>query len=256
MICNSGTAFAARVDGRRLSFEEVGIHNGVFVMRDRQTGSLWSHYTGEAFEGPLKGQQLRWIQLERAEAKRLVRQHPKATVPERKSMRFRNTPPLSGRDKALRNQLPPNFAETLPAIDGMPFHTHGLGVAIGDKHTFFPIDRLYDASVIEDRVGEVDVVVMVQDGTSTAAAWSRCVDGKTLDFESVQHAGFAALRDVQTSSTWDASGLAVKGPHKGARLTSVRSIITDWYGWAAYFQDSEVYTAEVVTDGLGSETNP
>lgn len=232
------------MDGRRLSFEEQGIYNGVFVMRDRETGTLWSHYTGEAFDGPLKGTVLEWIQLERAERDRAVAEWPDATVPRRGLLRYRSIPPLSGRARTMGNQLPPNFADTMPAQDSeLKRHVHGLGVALGRAHRFYPLDALAEAWVVNDVVDEVPVVVMLQDGPATAAAYSRCVAGQTLSFSSVEHGGDRALRDHE-GTVWTARGSAVAGPRKGEQLTPVRSIVTDWYGWGAYFPKTTVHGAK------------
>jgi hypothetical protein len=47
------------VGGRQLHFHLAGINNQNFIMRDEETGSWWQQVTGEAIQGPLKGQQLR-----------------------------------------------------------------------------------------------------------------------------------------------------------------------------------------------------
>jgi len=241
VICNSGTAFRARVDGRRLSFAELGIYNGVFVMRDDQTGSLWSHYTGEAFEGPLKGQVLPWIQLERTTFERLKSEHANATMPERSSMRMRSTPPMSGRE-AMGNQLPSDFIGTLPdEMGSLPYHTHGLGVAVADAHRFYALDRLSDHAVINDTIGRLPVVVFLHDGSATAAAYSSCLDGRTLTFEATLWEGHPAVRDRETGTVWSPQGQAVSGTLVGQALTPIRAIVTDWYGWKAYFNQTDVF---------------
>lgn len=244
MICNSGTAFAARVDGRRLSFEEEGIFNGVFVMRDRQTKTLWSHFTGEAFDGPLKGKQLEWIPLDRATYSRAVDTWPDATAPAKHTMRFRGAPTQTERSSRLGESLPGPFVPTLPkeVASKLPRHTHGVGVAVGSSHRFFPLERLFGLEVANDEVGGTPVVVMLQDGSASAAVYGRCVDGRTLDFERAEHAGRAALRDTQTKTVWSATGEAVSGPLKGERLSPARAMITDWYGWGAYFPKSTVWS--------------
>ncbi|MFT4626390.1 MAG: hypothetical protein ACI8PZ_005067 [Myxococcota bacterium] len=240
-MCNSGTAFRARVDGRRLSFEEMGIYNGVFVMRDHQTGSIWAHYTGEAVEGPLKGSRLEWLPLERFTKAGLLAAHPDAGVPPNSALRFRKTQvPLTKRATELGEFLPDNFVPTLQA-DGLarlPRHTHGLGVAVRDAHRFYPLDGL--TQPVHDKVGGVDIVVLLHDGSASAAAYSRCIDGESLAFTGTEHAGRSALRSAD-GTVWDATGAAVAGPRAKAQLTSVRSLITDWYGWGANFPATTIH---------------
>ncbi len=242
MICNSGSAFVARAGGRRLTFEEEGIYNGVFVMRDRETGTLWSHYTGEAFEGPLLGTTLDWVQTDRARFDRLKEQWPDATLPVRNAMRMRPTPPASDRARAMGPGLPPAFEPTMPESRDRRLrpHEHGLGVFAGGAHRFYPLDLLGSEAVVNDEVGGAPVVVLVQDGSEAAAAYSRCVGDELRTFEAAKWEGRAALRDVETKSIWTAQGEAVRGSSKGQRLTPVRALVTDWYGWWAYFPKTTV----------------
>ena len=58
-LCNSAVAYDRRVAGRVLDFGTSGeLLNSSLVMYDRQTESLWSHFTGQAFAGHLAGAQL------------------------------------------------------------------------------------------------------------------------------------------------------------------------------------------------------
>ena len=57
-ISESGAAFDRRLNGRTLTFEPAGEREGVALMRDLETGSLWQVLTGQAVDGPLFGQRL------------------------------------------------------------------------------------------------------------------------------------------------------------------------------------------------------
>lgn len=58
-LCNSAVAYDRRLDDRVLSFGTSGmLYNTALVMYDRQTESLWSHFTGQALIGHLTGAQL------------------------------------------------------------------------------------------------------------------------------------------------------------------------------------------------------
>ena len=57
-ISESGAAFERRLDGRTLTFEPAAQRQGITLMRDLETGSLWQVLTGQAVEGPLFGQRL------------------------------------------------------------------------------------------------------------------------------------------------------------------------------------------------------
>lgn len=57
-LSESGAAFQRRLDGRTLTFEPSAPRDGVALMRDQETGSLWQVLTGQAVEGPLFGERL------------------------------------------------------------------------------------------------------------------------------------------------------------------------------------------------------
>lgn len=58
-LCNSAFVWERTVDDRVLSFGTSGkLYNSSLVAYDRQTRSLWAHFTGEAIAGELTGTQL------------------------------------------------------------------------------------------------------------------------------------------------------------------------------------------------------
>jgi hypothetical protein len=58
-LCRTPVLFSGEAAGMVLDFQTSGLlHNSNKVMVDNQTNSLWNQLTGEAFAGPLKGEQL------------------------------------------------------------------------------------------------------------------------------------------------------------------------------------------------------
>ena len=61
-------------------FGIAGLVNGLSVMRDEETESLWDHVSGECFEGPLAGERLEfWYAALTTVAGELAR-HPEAIL--------------------------------------------------------------------------------------------------------------------------------------------------------------------------------
>jgi hypothetical protein len=52
--CRSGFVYVASVRQMPLTFEVFGVWRKNLVMKDRETGTLWQHATGEAIDGPLR----------------------------------------------------------------------------------------------------------------------------------------------------------------------------------------------------------
>ncbi len=210
-------------------------------MQDRQTGSTWSHYTGEALDGPMKGKRLEFVRVERGTLAELSEGRDGVQTVERSQLHWKRKPQVVGK-RSDKGELRDDFAKTLDGATpkaGLAPHTHGLGVAAGTAQRFYSLEKLYADELIADELGGVPVVVLLHDGSSTAAAYSRCVAGTTLELSVVQHDGETAMKD-QEGTVWDARGKGVAGPRVGSQLTSVRSMITDWYGWAAFNPDTTV----------------
>ena len=49
---------APRIDGEAHTFSEHGLYDGLFLLRDEESGTFWDHMTGEAVYGPLVGMSL------------------------------------------------------------------------------------------------------------------------------------------------------------------------------------------------------
>ena len=58
-LCNSAVAFDRTLGDQVLDFGTSGkLYQSALIMYDRQTESLWSHFTGEAVAGELTGTEL------------------------------------------------------------------------------------------------------------------------------------------------------------------------------------------------------
>jgi hypothetical protein len=63
-LTGAARAFRREVDGRRLEFGVSGLlYNSSFLLHDRETSSLWLHWTGEALAGPLAGRRLERLRV-------------------------------------------------------------------------------------------------------------------------------------------------------------------------------------------------
>jgi hypothetical protein len=52
------------------------------------------------------------------------------------------------------------------------------------------------------------------------------------------------LLDDDTGTTWDFSGLAVRGPLAGQRLRKLPSLTDYWFDWKTYHQDTDVFALD------------
>ncbi|UCF67279.1 MAG: DUF3179 domain-containing protein [Acidobacteriota bacterium] len=220
------------VDGRTLDFIVSGkLWRNSLIMQDRQTGSLWSHITGEALHGAWKGTRLMMIPVMQTRWKRCVKQHPdtKLLVKDREITNSRyesyfEDPQRTGmfRTEWLRQRMP---AKAL--VHGITRGPHAVAVADG---------RLSAGGFVQGEIGELPLVVArVPDG-GVRAHVARS-DGVTLVFENQE----SAIVDKQTSSRWDlARGLAIAGPEKGTRLDELVVQPAFWFAWSSFYPNTRV----------------
>jgi hypothetical protein len=228
------------VDGTRYTFDVSGLYNGVFAMRDRQTGSLWTHYGGTVLSGPLvdaSGQTIRLdiIPLVHTAWGAWRALHPGTLVLDwDPSVADRYHLNLEPGDAYLGD----DFQRTvLHWDDRLPSNELVLGVNIGGHSRAYVLSDLGPGSVaINDLLAGIPVVVFGHRDTHSALAFLATVDGRILDFE----AEGGQITD-SAGSTWSLTGQAIAGPLVGTQLSFAPSLVTEWYGWAAYHPDTDIH---------------
>lgn len=229
MVCSSGVGFDPLVDGVQHTFDVAGLYNGLFVMSDRQTGSVWTHFDGTVLTGPLAGTgvaleiepliHLRWGDW--------LEDHPDSEVlawDERFGRFYREFEPG-------RPGLGPEFQRTLLSTDDrLPEAELVLGVDTGAASVAYVLGDVEKFTVLNETIGGEPVVVVLDPESLFGIAFSRIVDGAERTFA----AGDVDIVD-DTGAVWNLDG---SGP--GGRLDFVTSFVTEWYGWAAYHPDTAI----------------
>ena len=249
-LCNSALTYDRRVDDRVLDFGTSGLlWNSALVMYDRQTESLWSHFTGTAVVGELTGTELETF--------------PSATVP---WGLWRDEHPdglVLSQDTGFNRSYGRNPYPGYDDVNSRPFLFEGevdgrytamtrlVGVEIDGEALGVPLQTLRDDRVVAAAVGDTDVVVFWQPGTASAldtadiangddvgatGVFLPVIDGQELTFAATD-AGFV---DDQTGSTWNLLGTALAGPLAGQQLAAIAHVDTFWFAWGAFRPDSAV----------------
>ncbi len=221
------------VGGQALRFDLLGLYKGVFMMRDRASGSVWAHLDGVASQGPMTGERLRFIPMPLMTWADWVAENPQTLVLDNQ------TPYKSQYGEQYATQTDPTLARfgdgRLPANDLV------VGVEANGAFAGFPIDVVTEAGgVVNTEVGGVPVAVIYDDATGTGIAYSRVVDGQTLSLTS-SGGGALTLVDDATGSSWNSLGRSTAGPLSGRSLEFVTSFISAWYGWSAYHPQTALY---------------
>ncbi len=251
-LCNSAVAYDRRLGDRVLTFGTSGmLYNSALVMYDRQTESLWSHFTGEAVIGRLTGEVVDTFPVSTVGWGDWLAANPEGLV----------LSDQTGWARDYGRNPYPGYDD----IDTVPFLFHGdtdgrllaktrvVGMRRDGDSIAVPLEDLAGKGVLDLVLGGGRVSLWHRPGTASAldevdlaagrdvgstGAFVPVVDGRDLDFTTDGE----WFTDVQTASRWNVLGEAVAGPLAGSRLVGVEHVDTFWFAWAAFRPDTRIVT--------------
>ena len=226
------------MNGRELHFHLAGINNQNFIMRDDETGSWWQQVTGEAIQGPLKGQHLKPVFHDELSFGLWKNEQPRGRV-------------LKPDESAQRagHYISPDWetkVSKLPVIalnvDGsLPPRTLVVGIALNGKAKAYPFDRLLKQNPVLDDVGGVPIAIVVGEDGKSVRAFARELDGRKLELFMKPAGSTRNLVDAETASEWDFTGTALSGALKGRQLKKIPALNDYWFDWKAYNPKTTIY---------------
>jgi len=227
------------VNGRQLHFHLAGINNQNFIMRDEETGSWWQQVTGEAIQGPLKGQKLRPVLHDELTFALWKAEQPQGRVL-RPDERITKANEYATADwEAQVQKLRVTTSHTVDA--SLKPRTLIVGVALNGAAKAYPFDSLLKQSPIVDEVGGTPIVVVLGPDKKSVRAFERLIDGRKLELFVKQPSSELRLVDAESASEWDFTGKAVSGALAGRLLKKVPVLNDYWFDWYAYNPRTTVY---------------
>jgi hypothetical protein len=227
------------VNGRQLHFHLAGINNQNFIMRDEETGSWWQQVTGEAIQGPLKGQRLRSVFHDELTFGLWKGEKPGGRVlrPDEAIVRTGEYAPANWEERMEKVRV------TTSHIPDATLEPRALvvGVTVNGASKAYPFDALKKQSPIMDDVGGVPIFLVLAEDSKSVRAYKRLSDGRKLEFFLKQQAAPWRLVDAQTGSEWDFTGKAVAGPLNGRQLTKIPVLNDYWFDWKTYNPTTMIY---------------
>ena len=255
-LCNSAVAVERTIAGPDrsplvLDFGTSGaLYASALVMYDRQTESLWTHFDGRAVVGDLLGEELTIVPAAIVSWADARDGHPTAPVLDRPTgadARAYGTTPYPSYETA-----PPSAGFITDEGDGrLEPKQRVVGIEIGRHRLAIDRRRLVDDRLVTAEVGEVDLVVLWQPGTTSAldgkaiaeglrvgavGVFRPVLDGRPVTLE----AAGVGFRDRETGSSWTVLGQATAGPLAGSTLEPVPHLDTFWFAWSRYHPDTDL----------------
>ena len=224
--------YARTLGSQSYTFQVSGmLWRNSLIMRDRETGSLWSHVTGEGLSGPAKGKRLEKSASVQTTWKNWRAAHPDTRVL-KKSEEVLSSHYQKYFDDPERNGL----FRSQWLMEKMPGKTKVHGAVVG-AHAVAITDGAFesDGLVFVDLGGTP--VVMVRGGDGGVRAFEARVGDRKLEME--HSAG--AFRDAATGSAWDLEqGTATAGPMTGEVLEPIPVTTVFWFAWSSFYPNTQV----------------
>ena len=248
-LCNSAIAYDRRVGDRILDFGTSGaLLNSSLVMYDRQTESLWSHYTGQAVVGHLVGAELDLIPVQTVSFEAFLASHPDGHVLSLDTGHFRRygQNPYESYDS---NNRP--FLFSGPTDDRLEPITKVVALRDGAEAAVIPNDVLAERRVVPFTFAGRELVALFEPGTASAldnalieegrdvgatGVFVRSVDGRLLDLSVADGGGFI---DAASGVVYDILGRP-SGSGGTDALEPVEHLDTFWFAAAAFYPDAEI----------------
>lgn len=227
------------IDGREHTFGVSGkLIMNALVMYDHQTGTLWSQFLREGVRGELKGTELEVVPVTQTTWETWRELHPDTVV-------------LDKGGRYDRDHYRGYYTDSRAGVLG-EFVTDArldakalvLGLIDAGLARAYPLEVLRSKPVVNDSIGESDLLVYFDGPSGTALAYDRNVDGQTLTFklEGEPKGALTVLIDDQTGSRWTAfQGAAIAGALKGRRLKRLPSHLSFWFAWKDWNPGTELY---------------
>ena len=258
-LCNSALAYDRRVtvDGNDevLDFGTSGLLlYSSLVMYDRQTETLWSHFTGQAFLGELTGVELDDWALSTVAWSTWRDANPDGLV----------LSTDTGFERSYGRNPYPGYDD----VDGTPFLFQGevdgrytaltriVGIERDGDAVAVALVELQDARVLTGEVGGTPFVSWWTEGTASALDTPNVADGYDVGATGVfltradsTELTFTAATDGlfvddQTGSSWNVLGQAVSGELEGTQLEPLPHVDTFWFAWSTFHSDTALVTAD------------
>jgi hypothetical protein len=213
-----------------LDFRFHGWRNGVMVMRHKD-GTLFDCLTGEAFEGPRKGETLTPIPTIETDWGPWLKSNP-GTVAYQMVTKFQPSP--------IPRETLSESRQTRPATDArLDSEERVLGLTVGEASDAWPLKGFGPSTGLRAaRIGGRPVTILWDGRNRTAVAFAPETDEPTPSPVTLRvDAGdpTAPWVDAETGSRWSITGRAVSGARKGSTLRWLPGVMVKWAAWSASY---------------------
>lgn len=223
-VCRTGRVFEPTVDGRPENFRLVGMDHFNAMFEDERTGSWWRQANGQAITGSLKGTMLPELESNQFNLRTFFSVYPggKVMALEKK---FKNSYDTVGRYEKGKGRSHLTRTDSLSWKD----KSWVVGIDLNGHAKAFDWSDLKKARVINDKVGNTPVVVVLASDDQSFAAFERDASEEfTLRNDSL----------IGTGKHYDLLGRS----KDGSKLVMVKAYQEFWHSWSTFHPETEKYS--------------
>lgn len=161
--------YARRIEGRVLTFRVSGmLWRDSLVMRDRETGSLWSQVDGLAISGPMEGQRLQTVAATHTTWAAWRKEHPDSLVARK---RWFDRKHRSDYESYLEDPRRMGLLEDRDVDPRLPGKTVVFGLTKGDESLAVPLAGLRRSDGIQTEIDGTSVLILPEANGVSASAF-------------------------------------------------------------------------------------
>ena len=212
------------LDGKELTIGVSGmLRKNALVMYDRETETLWSHFTGEALAGPLMGKTLKIVESSpRVKWSEWVKRHPKS------KLLIANGVTHAPSNYGGYFSSPRTGMGSVGNEDGrLQGKKLVLGVLSGGKATAAPMTLLRSVGVVHTTLDGKDIAIYFD---PELGMYGAVVLPDGVRIKSVSRRSIVA----ESGRKWS----AIDGAGDGGDLEMLPALRTFWFAWADHYPDT------------------
>lgn len=167
-VCRTGRVFQPLINGKYEKFRLVGMDHFNAMFEDVTTRSWWRQVTGEAIAGKLKGDHLPEIYSTQTSLAEWVQLHPNTLIMQADSD-FIKSYDTTGNYESGKSKM------SLTGTDSLSWHDKSwvIGIKVGPERKAYDWNRLKSERVINDKIGDVPVAIVLSNDNRSFFAFER-----------------------------------------------------------------------------------
>lgn len=225
-VCRTGRVYEPIVRGNQEKFRLVGMDHYNAMFEDATTKSWWRQATGEAVTGPLKGEVLTETESIQLTVAKLFDLFPSALVMQEDEASVMKYDSLRRFERGLSTS-------SLTYTDTVSWKEKSwvIGIQTDSKSKAYDWNQLKEKQIINDKIGEIPVVLALSSDNQSFSAFERPND--TDNFTIRNDSLFI------NETAYNLAGNCLTSPE--GSLKRVKAYQEFWHSWQIFHPDSERY---------------